>query len=377
MTPKALTQIWKKKNSTWMIPKGFSPLQKKLLLQAQKQVQGYQNLVWFSSSGSTSSGIKFFGMEKKALKCSALSVSKYFQLKKTDIWFNPLPIEHVGGFCTWLRCHLKGATWINGSNQKWSPKKFHQLLGQKKVTITSLVPTQVYDLVSNDLPCPSSLRAVLVGGGRLNSDLKKQAQDLGWPLYTSYGMTEMGSTVAICESKSEQALTLSHIQEIHTTKGQTFIKSPASAKFELRVSNDEEFSLELKTRDSMMLIDDQLRWNSKTKVLKVLGRKSRVIKVKGELISLDAMENQLQKWMSKENLKSDFILHSMTNKRDENEMILIVEGMSGFLRWHQLLKKFNLKASGLQKISRLHFVKKFSRTSLGKTKLFPSAPTSF
>lgn len=369
MTPKALTQIWKKKNSTWMIPRGFSPLQKKLLFQAQKQVQDYQNLIWFSSSGSTTSGIKFFGLEKKSLKCSALTVSKYFQLKRRDVWLNPLPIAHVGGFSTWLRCHLKGAKWINISNQKWNPNKFHQTLDQKKITITSLVPTQVYDLVANKLPCPSSLRAVLVGGGRLNSDLKKQARKLGWPLYTSYGMTEMGSTVAICDLESEQAVTLSHIKKIHSTTKHTFIESSASAQFELRVSNDEEFSLELKTRGSGMIIDDQLRWNPKTKTLKVLGRKSRVVKVKGELVSLDALEDQLQRWIRKEKLKSEFILHSVTNERDENEMILIVEGMKDFLKWHQLLQEFNIKANGLHKISRLHFLKRFSRTSLGKPKL--------
>jgi len=61
----------------------------------------------------------------------------------------------------------------------------------------SLVPTQLtrlLDLVA-DAPPPPNLRAVLLGGGTIPEVLVRHAVVAGWPVVTTYGLSEMGSGV--------------------------------------------------------------------------------------------------------------------------------------------------------------------------------------
>ncbi len=74
--------------------------------------------------------------------------------------------------------------------------RFAEEMNEGAVTLTSLVPTQVHDLVQCALACPPSLRAVVVGGAELDPVLGERARELGWPVLQSYGMTEAASQVA-------------------------------------------------------------------------------------------------------------------------------------------------------------------------------------
>jgi O-succinylbenzoic acid--CoA ligase len=75
----------------------------------------------------------------------------------------------------------------------WEPRRF----AASVATVASVVPAQVYDLVSLGLVPSPRLRALLVGGGAFEAALDERAQELGWPVLASYGMSECASTVAI------------------------------------------------------------------------------------------------------------------------------------------------------------------------------------
>ncbi len=63
----------------------------------------------------------------------------------------------------------------------------------------SLVPLQLAELleVRRGLALPRTLRALLLGGGPIPHDLLRQARDGGYPVLTTYGMTETGSGVVV------------------------------------------------------------------------------------------------------------------------------------------------------------------------------------
>jgi o-succinylbenzoate---CoA ligase len=72
----------------------------------------------------------------------------------------------------------------------------------------SLVPTQLARLLDHvaDAPPPPSLRAVLVGGGVVPAALVRRAAAAGWPVITTYGLSEMGSGVtALPPSEAAEA----------------------------------------------------------------------------------------------------------------------------------------------------------------------------
>src|SRR5207244_3174402 len=105
---------------------------------------------------------------------------------------------------------LNGAKMFTTSG-KWHVFQFHSFLIDSKATLTALVPTQVHDLVANKLRSPKTLRAVIVGGGSLNSELYDEARALGWPVMPSYGMTECASQIATANLKSPSLNILPHL----------------------------------------------------------------------------------------------------------------------------------------------------------------------
>lgn len=137
--------------------------------------------VWLSTSG-TSGALKLTALSKHALLASAAAVNRHLQSDAGDVWLCVLPTFHVGGLGIYARAFLSGARVVTA--------------GWEGVTLASLVPAQVSDLVRDHVEPPPSLRAVVIGGGALSEELYAAARDLGWPLLPSYGMTECCSQVA-------------------------------------------------------------------------------------------------------------------------------------------------------------------------------------
>ena len=97
----------------------------------------------------------------------------------------------------------------------------------------ALVPTQVFDLVHAGRAAPASVRAIVVGGGALGSDLYTRARELGWPLLPSYGATECASQIATASLASLAADAfpeleiLSHAEVRTDAEGRIAVRSPA------------------------------------------------------------------------------------------------------------------------------------------------------
>lgn len=170
----------------------------------------YKGHVWVTTSGSSgctapgatapcSLKTKWVALSKQALLESAAAVNKHLVCAAQDIWINPLPHFHVGGLGIQARAHLSGSRIIDfysQENGKWNVLKYYQTLGESHATLSALVPAQVFDLVTLGARAPDTLRAIVVGGGALHESLYRSAQELGWKLLPSYGLTECASQVA-------------------------------------------------------------------------------------------------------------------------------------------------------------------------------------
>ncbi len=189
--------------------------------------------VWLSTSGGGSSGPKWVGLSKTALLASAQAVNAHLQSQESDIWLKALPTFHVGGLSIYARAHLTGAKVVDSSNEKWNAQEFVRKVEEYRISLTSLVPTQIFDLVEANRNCPPSLRAVVVGGGALGESLYKRAVALKWPLLSSYGMSECSSQVATAPlsscGKAEMAAPekLGHVEWRLNSDGRIELKSEA------------------------------------------------------------------------------------------------------------------------------------------------------
>jgi len=150
--------------------------------------------VVFQTSGS-SGNPKWIALSKEALLLSAAAVNRHLQVNEDSRWGLALPLHHVGGFGVVARAFEAACSWLRFPS-RWEPSAFAGWLADKRVTHTSLVPTQVHDLVVAGLSAPGSLQAMVVGGGRLELATGAAARKLGWPVLASYGMTEAASQIA-------------------------------------------------------------------------------------------------------------------------------------------------------------------------------------
>lgn len=153
--------------------------------------------VWLATSGTTGA-LKLTALSKKALLASATSVNRHLQATAEDVWVCVLPTFHVGGLGIHARAFLSGA---RVRELAWDPARFASM---GEMTLASLVPAQVADLVSAGLRAPGGVRAVVVGGGALSEEVYRDAVALGWPLLPSYGMTECSSQVATARPGSAE-----------------------------------------------------------------------------------------------------------------------------------------------------------------------------
>lgn len=174
--------------------------------------------VWLTSSGTTNR-IRLIGLSQAAFEASAVTVNQALNVTAEDRWGLALPTYHVAGIGVEVRARLSGAKLLRYSG-KWNPEKFAAFAEEGPITLTSLVPKQLRDLVVLKCHAPKSLRAVLIGGDRLETELRQQALELHWPIRLSYAMSETASTIAIDEK------ILPHI-EAKSIDGRLAFKGPS------------------------------------------------------------------------------------------------------------------------------------------------------
>jgi O-succinylbenzoic acid--CoA ligase len=142
------------------------------------------------TSGST-------GMPKAALHSlnnhlfSARGANANLPLQQGHRWLWSLPLYHVGGLGIVFRCLLAGATLVIPE----PGEPLDAALSRYAVTHVSLVTTQLIRLLEAPPARHQGLQALLLGGSAHPSGLLEAACGRGWPVYTSYGLTEMASQV--------------------------------------------------------------------------------------------------------------------------------------------------------------------------------------
>ena len=182
--------------------------------------RGMDGITAFATSGSSGSPPKAILFTRRALDICARGALEHLHAESGD-WCCPLPLWHVGGAMIYLRAALAG-TAVHTLRGKWCPQAYADLMRSSGARWSSLVPTQVVDLVRLGLRAPSTAGCIIVGGGALDAETGRKARTLGWPIVQSYGMTEAGSQLATAfpgDSFHTDRLSLLPHWEVQTDKG--------------------------------------------------------------------------------------------------------------------------------------------------------------
>ncbi|MGY3802978.1 AMP-binding protein [Pigmentibacter ruber] len=343
--------------------------------------------IFLATSGSTAispEDIKLVALSKIAILNNAKSVNKHLHITQNDIILNPLPIFHIGGLATYARAFLSGAKHIDLSNysNKWNPTHFVEFLTDKKVTVTSLVPTQLYDIVSLNLLCPKFLKAVVIGGGAISYSIYIAAKKLNWPILLSYGMSEVCSQIATSDlddywsdqHEYPKLKILDHLSifldeaNCIAIYGDSLLTGYIRFNFEkhefINPLNEVNYNNKkincLKTSDVGVLSSNYLS---------IVGRKDDVIKISGESVSLNRLDFIMKNILIEKKLIFDSAIIVETDNRLQNK-ISVVFAKNGKdvlpLKIEQVIEIFNKQVFPFEKINNQYFIDKLPRTPLGK-----------
>ena len=183
-----------------------------------------------------------------ALVVSAQIGARAIAFGAGDLWHASLPATHIGG----LMIHVRSLVLGGGVRYTVAPKCWSDLNG---VTHISLVAAQLARLLDDPHEAPSTLKAVMLGGGPSSQSLRDRALRQGLPMFATYGMTETASQVATGPIAIGDAVTLAGaplpgIQvTIDSSNNEILIASPTLARGTLVNGALVPFTVPLRTRD--------------------------------------------------------------------------------------------------------------------------------
>lgn len=365
---------WNSDETYWMVNPSLSEREQKAVRAAREKAPELEGHIWIRSSGTTTAdSARWVALSKAAFLVSAAAVNDHLASTHLDTWVRALPVFHVGGLSIDARAHLSGARVLEW-DQPWDPGVFCEYLVDQGATLLSLVPTQLYDIVSAGLTAPVDLRAVIVGGAALEEDLYFKARELRWPVLPSYGMTEAASQVAtasidsLTSNEYPPLQVLNHIQPKIDEEGHFSLLSSCLMTMALLVDlNDGQ--VQLAVRDPSHYFPTQDLVHIENGQLKFLGRSSQMVKVLGEQVSLRKLNQMISRQFYGHSLSPhSFIILPVNDARkgvdlvlatDSPHMQLVEKAVEGF---HQFCEKY-------ERLSGIYFVRQLSRTELKKIRV--------
>ncbi len=297
------------------------------------------DVVCFQTSGSTGTA-KWVVLEKQALLASAQAVNHWLEVDEDSRWGLALPMSHVGGFGVVARAWVAGCQLAEFAGS-WDSLGFHKWVEENEVSHVSLVPTQVHDLITAGLSAPKCLRAVVVGGGRLDVELGRSARRLDWPILASYGMTESGSQIATqALSSLADDFADGPLQILPIWKART------SSESLLEISGEGLFKGYLRETPGAWALDEQVcnwyqtrdRARIENGAIVPLGRVDLLVKVLGELVDIGRLEQRLGE---------NFAIVPIADRRREHALIGVFTGRNAAARF----QTYQNRASGLEKLT--------------------------
>ncbi|PIR25139.1 MAG: o-succinylbenzoate--CoA ligase [Deltaproteobacteria bacterium CG_4_10_14_0_2_um_filter_43_8] len=336
--------------------------------------------IWITSSG-TSGKLKIVALSKEALLHSAENVNAHLQSNASDVWALALPEFHVGGLGILARAHASGAQVkvfdrIDEGVVNWDPRRFVLFCDEENVTLTSLVPTQIYDLVSHNLSCPANIRAVFVGGGALSELLYEKARSLGWPVLPTYGLTECSSQVAsasLSSLENEEFPFLEILPHLEVKKNEQGLLQFKSKSLLTGVSSLDYLG-EVQFVDPKYQADDGIWFSSEDrgecdgKRLFLFGRESDFIKISGESVDFAWLSRAFQAAKIQMRYTGDAALVSIPDERKGFHIALAVNKFC-YGDHECLLDYLNQHVPPFAKAEEVYKVDEIPRTPMGKVLL--------
>jgi O-succinylbenzoic acid--CoA ligase len=321
----------------------------------------FRGRICFATSGS-SARPKVVCLSKAAVLTAAAWANRHLECGREDRWLLALPLFHVGGVGLVARARLAGGG-LEVLEGRWDPERFAEVARRSGVTVTSLVPTQLHDLVLRGIAAPAALRMVVIGGARLEPGLRAAAVGLGWPVRESYGMTETAAQVATQLSPGDPAGWLTVIPGWHVRLEEDRIRLKGEPLLDGYLEFAEDGGgwrwREARDADGWFSTGDLGEMDGPGR-LRVRGRAGRVVKILGELVDLDRLDLRLAELAP----GGGSVLEAVEDPRAGWRLVLVTERSRA--EGEALAAEFNERVAGFERTREVRTVERLRRGPMGK-----------
>jgi O-succinylbenzoic acid--CoA ligase len=284
-------------------------IQRKHTTGQEKELAGFLK-EWYAPAGfievktSGSTGTpKIIRLRKEFVGESAQRTLHFFQLKKDDCVLHCLPLKYIAGKLMVVRA-LLGELNLHLVD----PSTGFSFLKNKKFCFAAMVPNQVDKILKAESK-PGELllniEKLLIGGSSIPASLEKDLQQFSTTCFSSYGMTETATHIALRKINSEGANGWYHCLED--------INVNLSAEGCLQIFIPGLPEQPLKTTDLAEL--------KNIKTFRILGRNDNVIISGGIKFSPEQIEKRLETFILK-----PFLVSSLPHESLGQQLVLVVEG---------------------------------------------------
>jgi O-succinylbenzoic acid--CoA ligase len=176
------------------LPPGIAPVDRHSLVTLARAAARPELALIITTSGSTGTA-KGVRLPWRAVAAASRMSMRALDLRPGDAWLACLPLHHVGGAMILYRCLRAGATAV--VHDGFDAAAVAHALAARRITHVSLVPPMLAALLDAAVPPAPTLRYALVGGAALHDSLLERARAAGWPVRTTWGMSETCATATV------------------------------------------------------------------------------------------------------------------------------------------------------------------------------------
>ncbi len=262
-----------------------------------------KNIFQLKTSGSTGAPKKIKVSRRQMIASATLTLKTLGVRRggKTLLCIDP---QYIGGIMMLVRSFVNDMRIV--AIEPSSIKNYDQI--PSKIELVAFVPLQVQTLAENKTGVKNlnRFRNIIIGGGALNEKIARKINKSGTTIYSTYGMTETLSHVAL--------------KQISPVLEDFFKALPA-----IKIGVDERACLTIKTPflKRTMHTNDLVQLESET-TFKWLGRYDTIINSGGIKIIPEVIEKRIHRVMEK--IKNQFYISSTPDKKLGNCLVLVLEG---------------------------------------------------
>lgn len=330
------------------LPNPDSEYDEKVIAFCKKWLSQEQTFI-LKTSGSTGEP-KPITLTRAQMEASAVLTGKTFGLTKGDVALVCLNVDYIAGTMMLVRGMVLGLKLIivPPSNNPLGA------VSNEAIDFAAFVPLQLQSILESQhqaqIDTLNKMKAIIVGGAATNNQLAEQIQQLSVPVYSTYGMTETVSHIAIKKlngSNSNEHFCVLEGVKIGIDERSCLNIVAAATNFEL-----------IQTNDLVEILPDNQ--------FKLTGRYDNIINSGGVKIQLEKVENIFEPYLKPLPINR-FFAFGIPDDRLGQKLILVVETdkLSDDIK-RTLLEKVKNDLDTYQVPKNIFTIFSFSETPTGK-----------